>query len=118
MSFKFQFSKSAAIDYSSFLFAYLPSHLAWNARSLVNPLLVSRLLGLEAAGIVGLCLRLMEVANSGKLIVSRVANVLISQDRENLSMSLRKLLFCQKSLCFSIYGHSIWPRFDSIYPWK
>lgn len=53
--------------------AYSGSNLIWNFKALTVPLMVSRLAGLEAAGIVGIAIRLSDQLGMLRLVITRLS---------------------------------------------
>jgi PST family polysaccharide transporter len=53
--------------------AYSGSNLIWNLKTLTLPLMVSRLAGLEAAGIVGIAIRLSDQLGMLRLVIARLS---------------------------------------------
>jgi len=53
--------------------AYSGSNLIWNFKTLTLPLIVSRLAGLEAAGIVGIAIRLSDQLGILRLVIARLS---------------------------------------------
>jgi len=98
---------------------YSSSTWIWQARSLVNPLIVGKLLGAEAAGYVGITIRVVELLTFIKSVTWRVALsglARIQDDRGRLlnaireGMRLQILLTAPPLVAFSWIGVWMFPR--------
>jgi PST family polysaccharide transporter len=82
----------------SFGFGLTASSRTWQLRTLVNPLLVGRLAGVEAVAFVALAIRIAEALGTLRLAAGRMAIAALSrlQDRQNeFCAALEQVLFLQ-----------------------
>jgi len=115
---KFQFDRSVAGDMLSYSIAFSAANWIWQARMLVNPLIVGPALGAYAVGIVGMTVGIMEMLGVIKTITWRLSVAVLAKfqdDRARIckaiteGMQIQILAIGTLMLGFSWFGQWIIP---------
>jgi PST family polysaccharide transporter len=116
---RFSFDQATANDIVRYVADFSVANWIWQARMLVNPLIVGPALGAQTVGIVGMTIGLLEMLSIIKTIAWRLSVAILTKFRSNIEklrmavtegMELQVLAVGTILLAFGWTGHFIVPR--------
>lgn len=116
---RFGMDKACAMQIARYATNYSIANWVWQARILINPLIVAPLLGAKAVGLIGLTVGILEVLSIVKTVVWRLSLVVLGRVQQDIAtlrngvsegMEMQTLVVAMPLLAFGWFGHLIVPH--------